>query len=96
MEHNHKDVSECMHEYGKTAITRLNRIGGQINGIVKMIENGEDCEKVLIQLHACTCALKKTSNIVLKSHLNTCVKSSIERGEEDVMNAFTAIIEKFI
>ena len=27
----------CMHEYGKDAITRLNRVAGQINGIVKMI-----------------------------------------------------------
>ena len=86
----------CMHEYGKDAITRLNRVAGQINGIVKMIEHGEDCEQVLVQLHASTCALKKTSNLILKSHLNTCVKSSIERGEDDVMNAFSAIIEKFI
>lgn len=85
-----------MKEYGKECITRLNRIDGQIKGIVKMIENGEECEKILVQLHACTCALKKTSNIILKNHLNTCVKESIERGEEDVMQAFTKIIEKFI
>ncbi|MBQ4073121.1 MAG: metal-sensitive transcriptional regulator [Clostridia bacterium] len=85
-----------MKEYGKECITRLNRIDGQIKGIVKMIENGEECEKILVQLHACTCALKKTSNIILKNHLNTCVKESIERGEEDVMQAFTQIIEKFI
>lgn len=85
-----------MKEYGKECITRLNRIDGQIKGIVKMIENGEDCEKVLIQLHACTCALKKTSNIILKNHLNVCVKESIARGEDDVMQAFTNIIEKFI
>ena len=85
-----------MKEYGKECITRLNRIDGQIKGIVKMIENGEECEKILVQLHACTCALKKTSNIILKNHLNTCVKESIERGEEDVMQAFTKIIEKFM
>ncbi len=85
-----------MHEYGKDCIARLNRIGGQIKGVSKMIENGEDCEKVLVQLLACTCALKKTSNIILKSHLNTCVKDSIAKGEEDVMQAFTKIMEKFI
>ncbi|MBO7178575.1 MAG: metal-sensitive transcriptional regulator [Clostridia bacterium] len=85
-----------MKEYGKECITRLNRVGGQIGGIVKMIENGEDCEKVLVQLLACESAIKKTANIILKNHLNTCVKESIERGEEDVMQGFTKIIEKFI
>ncbi|MBQ8178044.1 MAG: metal-sensitive transcriptional regulator [Clostridia bacterium] len=89
-------MKECMHSYGKDCITRLNRINGQIKGITKMIENGEDCEKVLLQLYACTCALKKTSNIILKSHLNTCVKASVERGEEDVMASFTKILEKFM
>lgn len=89
-------MKEGMHAYGKDCITRLNRISGQINGIVKMIEQGEDCEKVLLQLYACTCALKKTSNIILKSHLNTCVKESIERGEEDVMASFSNMLEKFM
>ncbi len=89
-------MENTMHEYGKDCITRLNRVSGQIKGITKMIENGEDCEKVLVQLLACTCALKKTSNIILKSHLNTCVKESIARGEEDVMKSFSNIIEKFI
>lgn len=89
-------MKEGMHAYGKDCITRLNRVSGQINGIAKMIENGEDCEKVLLQLYACTCALKKTSNIILKSHLNTCVKESIERGEEDVMASFSNMLEKFM
>lgn len=89
-------MKDGMHAYGKDCITRLNRIDGQIKGITKMIENGEDCEKVLLQLYACTCALKKTSNIILKSHLNTCVKESVERGEEDVMASFTKILEKFM
>ncbi len=85
-----------MKEYGKECITRLNRVNGQINGVVKMIMNGEDCEKILVQLLACESAIKKTANIVLKNHLNTCVKESIERGEDDVMQSFTKIIEKFI
>jgi DNA-binding FrmR family transcriptional regulator len=89
-------MKEHIHAYGKDCITRLNRVSGQINGIVKMIEQGEDCEKVLLQLYACTCALKKTSNIILKSHLNTCVKESIERGEEDVMASFSNMLEKFM
>lgn len=89
-------MKEGMRAYGKDCITRLNRVSGQINGITKMIENGEDCEKILLQLYACTCALKKTSNIILKSHLNTCVKESIERGEEDVMASFSNMLEKFM
>ncbi len=89
-------MKEGMRAYGKDCITRLNRVSGQINGITKMIENGEDCEKVLLQLYACTCALKKTSNIILKNHLNTCVKESIERGEENVMASFSNMLEKFM
>ena len=85
-----------MKEYGKECITRLNRVGGQIGGVVKMIENGADCEKILVQLLACESAIKKTANIILKNHLNTCVKASIERGEENVMESFSNIIEKFI
>ena len=84
------------HEYNADVIKRLKRVEGQIKGIVNMVEDGADCDAVLTQLLAAKGALKTVGNIVIKDHLTHCVKESIERGESDVMEAFSSIIEKFI
>ena len=45
----------------KLITNRLNRIGGQISGITKMIENDAYCNDVLIQLSAVENSIKSLS-----------------------------------
>ncbi|MBU5849043.1 persulfide-sensing transcriptional repressor CstR, partial [Vibrio cholerae O1] len=38
--------------YDKKMINRINRIQGQLNGIIKMMEEGKDCKDVITQISA--------------------------------------------
>ena len=60
----------------KQQIIALNRIEGQIGGIKHMIENGEYCVDVIMQLHAVIGAILRVEDKVLDRHLGTCVEEA--------------------
>ncbi len=53
-------------------VKRLNRIQGQLGGIVKMIEDGRDCGSVVTQLAAASKALNKASFAVVGTGMRFC------------------------
>ena len=63
-------------------IKRLNRIEGQVRGIVRMIEEERYCIDVLQQIQAIKSALAKVEDAVLKDHSATCVEHAIDSGDE--------------
>ncbi len=65
----------------KKLLHRLRRVGGQVDAVGRMIENGEYCVDILMQLSAATGALGKVGQIVLENHLKTCVREAIESGD---------------
>lgn len=58
-------------------IPRLNRIGGQISGVKKMIEEDRHCTEILTQIRAARAALKGLEASILERHLNHCVTQSL-------------------
>ena len=76
-------------------IGRLNRIGGQIKGITKMIENDAYCNDVLIQLVAVKNAIQSLSTHVLENHLYTCIARDLENGELDTMEEVIGLFKGF-
>lgn len=62
---------------------RLNRIGGQIEGIKKMIEDGRYCPDIITQLRAVRSALKAVESNILKKHLQHCVALSFTHEDKD-------------
>lgn len=66
-------------------VKRLNRIQGQIGGIVKMIEDGRDCAAVVTQLAAASKALNKASFAVVGTGMRYCsVRSATEERDVDL------------
>ncbi|MDX1917589.1 MAG: metal-sensitive transcriptional regulator [Candidatus Caenarcaniphilales bacterium] len=65
------------------AVNRLNRIRGQLEGIVKMVERGEYCVNLITQCRAVKGALTKVEEIVLEAHLKSCVIRAIEDGNAE-------------
>ncbi len=63
-------------------IKRLNRIEGQVRGIVRMIEEERYCIDVLQQMQAVKSALAKVEDAILKDHSATCVEKAIASGDE--------------
>lgn len=85
-----------MNHYSKAMDTRLAAAEGHIAAIRRMMQDGRDCEEVLLQLSAAESAINKTAKLLLKEHLNHCVKESIQRGESDVLDQFGSILDKYL
>ena len=61
-------------------VKRLRRIEGQVGGIVRMIEDGRDCEAVVMQLAAVSKALSRAGFKIVASGMRRCLDS--EAGGE--------------
>ena len=62
---------------------------GQIDGLVKMVEEDAYCIDISNQLMATTALLKKVNALVLSAHLDHCVKEA--KGEEEINQKITEI-----
>ncbi|MHC4222648.1 MAG: metal-sensitive transcriptional regulator [Planctomycetota bacterium] len=63
-------------------LARLKRIEGQVAGINRMVEGSQYCVDVLLQISAVQGALAKVGQIVLGSHIDTCVSDAIASGND--------------
>jgi DNA-binding FrmR family transcriptional regulator len=67
----------------KAVVKRLNRAQGQIGGIVRMIEEGRDCQDIVTQLAAVSKALDRAGFAVIALGLRQCLADP-DNGEMDV------------
>ncbi|MGN6711925.1 DNA-binding transcriptional regulator, FrmR family [Anaerocolumna jejuensis DSM 15929] len=68
----------------KEKIARLLKTArGQIDGLLKMVEDDRYCIDISNQLSATQAILQKVNNEIIQSHLKSCVKDSFERGSEE-------------
>ena len=67
----------------KKQIARLNRVKGQIEGVVKMIEADKDCTEVLNQLTAIYNAIASARTEILSNHLESCIMDVVEKKQAD-------------
>jgi DNA-binding FrmR family transcriptional regulator len=81
------------HRHRKKVIDRLSRIEGHIRGIKKMVEDDRDCPDLLHQIAAVKAALKKTGELILEDHIESCLVDAVKEGstEEYVKNLKEAI-----
>jgi DNA-binding FrmR family transcriptional regulator len=61
-------------------LDRLNRIEGQVRGVIRMIEEDRYCIDVLTQTQAIRAALVRVESQMLKDHLGHCVEGAIVSG----------------
>ncbi|PAH58642.1 cytoplasmic protein, partial [Staphylococcus aureus] len=67
--------------YDKKMINRINRIQGQLNGIIKMMEEGKDCKDVITQISASKSSLQRLMGIIISENLIECVKVAADDEE---------------
>jgi len=48
-----------------------------------MAERGEDCEDLLIQLKAISAAVEKAAAVILREHVDQCLKAAIASGDRE-------------
>jgi DNA-binding FrmR family transcriptional regulator len=62
---------------------RLSRAIGHLNAVYRMVDEKKYCIDVLNQLKAVQAALDKTSEVILRQHLETCVVEAVQKQDAD-------------
>jgi DNA-binding FrmR family transcriptional regulator len=65
----------------KKLVRRLKIIEGQVRGLQEMIEKGTYCIDIITQTSAVKQGLATVEDLLLESHLNSCVLKQVKAGQ---------------
>lgn len=102
--HTHTDAEGHVHSHTHThdpaemkkIINRLSRSIGHLESVKRMIENGQDCSDVLIQLAAVRAEINNAGKALLKEHLEHCIVEAVEEKDQDSIEKVNKAIDQFI
>lgn len=67
-----------------TQVTRLLKTArGQLDGILRMVEEDRYCVDISNQIMATQSILQKTNRLILKAHMGSCVRQAVESGQPE-------------
>jgi len=81
----------------KEILVRLRKLEGQLKGIQRMIEGEKYCVDVLNQLSAVVAATQSVASIILKDHIQGCIRDALihDENSDDHVNELLTVIERF-
>ena len=77
-------------------IKRLNRISGQVNGIIKMVEDERYCIDIVNQIKAIKSALATVERNIIEDHLNHCIHKALDSGNKRQASAMVEEIKDLL
>lgn len=88
-----------MNNEKKEAVKTLKIAKGQIEATIKMMEDERYCVDVSNQIIAAQSLLKKANLLILKQHMNHCVREAFEQDKgsekiDEIINILSKIIGK--
>lgn len=89
---NLKETNPALYE---DLIRRMKRIEGQARGIQRMLEEGDECEQILIQLGAMKSAINRVGMKALACNLGQRVVEAVKTGSP-TEDAVDEAIEQFL
>ncbi len=69
---------------------------GQLDGVVKMVEDDRYCLDVSQQLMAAQSLIAKANVAVLKAHMESCVRQAMESGTQEEKEQKLAEVEALL
>ena len=82
----------------ETVVRLLKTARGQIDGILRMVEEDRYCIDISTQIQATAAVLRKANNEVIRAHIRSCVSDSLraddETDREQKIDELIAVIEK--
>ena len=81
-------------EEQKSLKNRLSRIQGQLNGVSKMVEDNRYCGDILIQIAAIEKSLQEVGYMILKTHMDTCVREDMKNDKPGIVDETLGLIRK--
>ena len=84
-----------MQKETKSQVTkRLQRIEGQVRGLIRMLDEDRYCIDVVTQISAVRAALRRVEEEVLRDHVAHCVEGAIASGNRaDQRKKITELME---
>lgn len=95
-DHPHSHCHAHAHTQTKSVLNRLSRAQGHLESVRKMVERGEDCSEVLLQLSAVISALNSTGRVILKDHIEHCIVDAVEEHDTQAIDQLNAAIDRFM
>lgn len=81
----------------KNKVTRLLRTArGQIDGVLKMIDENRYCIEISNQIMACRAILSKVNKEVLNAHLQNCVLNSTGEDSKEKLAEIAKILDQLL
>ncbi|MBA4537738.1 metal-sensitive transcriptional regulator [Bacillus aquiflavi] len=83
-------------KFDKDIVNRMKRIEGQVKGVIRMMESGDDCKDVTTQLTAIRSAADKTVALIVSRNLERCLIEDIHAGKDsqDAVNEAVQLLVK--
>ena len=80
----------------KKILRLLRTARGQIDGILKMVEEDRYCMDIVHQIMAAQSILSSANKEILRAHLANCVKEAVEQGNEsEKIDEIVSLLDKF-
>ncbi len=95
-EHHHHHSHTHDPKHIQNIINRLSRSIGHLNSVKSMVERGEDCSDVLIQLAAVKGELNSISKKILEEHLDHCIIEAIDEHDMDAIEKLHNAINQML
>ncbi len=80
-------------------LNRLRRIRGQVEGIIRMVEDNRYCPDIVVQTRAARAALRKLENELLRGHIQHCVKDAVhgrsDKNPDAVLDELMQVLDRF-
>ena len=67
----------------KTVLRQLKTAKGQLEGIIKMVEENRYCVDISTQVLATRALLERTNRIILEGHIEGCILDAAATGSEE-------------
>jgi len=90
--HSHTHDPEEM----KKIVNRISRSIGHLESVKRMLENGEDCSDVLLQIAAVKGELNSTGKLLLQEHIEHCIVEAVEEGDSEAIEKMNKAIDRFM
>ena len=98
--HDHSHTRNHSHTHDpqqtRAIINRLKRSIGHLDKVRRMVEDGEDCADVLIQLSAVKSEINNTGKLILKQHMEHCIVEAVRENDQTSIDKMNEAIDRFM
>lgn len=94
--HTHTHSHAHNHPNQKAVSNRLARAIGHLEAVKTMVDNGEDCAEILIQMAAVRSAITSAGKVLLTDHINHCIVDAVENGDMEKIDELNEAIRRFL